>query len=138
MAGEGGACIICLDASPPPIQSGCACRSDAGLAHLECRVQVAQQAQRGIKVWRQWGAAGGRGWPGCIKTEELFSALPLPAARRPEPQGGRPGACGGYKPAFEKAGAGTPLYKSKGHSWMLGTMPWCFCLLLVATSTKAT
>ena len=83
-------------------------------------------------------AGGGRGWPGCIKTEELFSALPLPAARRPEPQGGRPGACGGYKPAFEKAGAGTPLYKSKGHSWMLGTMPWCFCLLLVATSTKAT
>ena len=26
------ACIVCLDSDPPPIQSGCACRSDTGLA----------------------------------------------------------------------------------------------------------
>jgi hypothetical protein len=30
-------CILCLDSDPPPIQSGCACRSDTGLAHLGCR-----------------------------------------------------------------------------------------------------
>lgn len=55
MAGEIGACIICLDTTPQPIQSGCACRSDGGLAHIECRVQAAasQQAQLGHNVWRQ-------------------------------------------------------------------------------------
>ena len=49
------ACIICLETSPPPIQSGCACRGDVGLAHIECLVQVAvsQQALRGNQVWRK-------------------------------------------------------------------------------------
>jgi hypothetical protein len=52
---DGGACIICLDTSPPPIQSGCACRGDSGLAHIACLVRAAasQQAQRGNDVWRQ-------------------------------------------------------------------------------------
>ena len=36
-----GACIICLDTSPPPIQSGCACRGDSGLAHIACLVRAA-------------------------------------------------------------------------------------------------
>ena len=55
MAANGGACIICLDTSPPPIQSGCACRGDSGLAHIAClvRAAVSQQAQRGIDVWRE-------------------------------------------------------------------------------------
>jgi hypothetical protein len=55
MAADGGACIICLDASPPPIQSGCACRGDSGLAHIACLVQAAasQQVQRGSVAWRQ-------------------------------------------------------------------------------------
>ena len=30
---NGESCIICLDSDPPPIQSGCGCRGDAGLAH---------------------------------------------------------------------------------------------------------
>ena len=53
VAPEEGACIICLDDSPPPIQSGCACRGDGGLAHIHCRAQVAmsQQKQRGNEVW---------------------------------------------------------------------------------------
>jgi hypothetical protein len=34
-------CTICLESEPPPIQSGCACRSDAGLAHVACRVRAA-------------------------------------------------------------------------------------------------
>ncbi len=56
MATDAGACIICLDTSPPPIQSGCACRGHGGLAHVDCLVQLAasQQAHRGASVWRQW------------------------------------------------------------------------------------
>jgi tetratricopeptide (TPR) repeat protein len=48
-------CVICLDAdaSPAPIQSGCACRGEAGLAHVGCRVRAAEaQAQhRGRAAW---------------------------------------------------------------------------------------
>jgi tetratricopeptide (TPR) repeat protein len=53
MRAESGSCIICLDTSPPPIQSGCACRGDSGLAHIACLVQAAasQQARRGNGVW---------------------------------------------------------------------------------------
>ena len=39
---EDACCVICLDSSPPPIQSGCACRGDAGLAHVACRVKAAE------------------------------------------------------------------------------------------------
>jgi tetratricopeptide (TPR) repeat protein len=55
MAADGGACIICLDTSPPPIQSGCACHGDSGLAHIACLVRAAasQQAQRGSGVWQK-------------------------------------------------------------------------------------
>jgi hypothetical protein len=38
---DGGVCTICLESDPPPIQSGCACRGDAGLAHIECRISAA-------------------------------------------------------------------------------------------------
>jgi hypothetical protein len=46
-------CIICYDSVPPPIQSGCACRSDSGLAHVDCLIAkaVSQQAHRGNTVW---------------------------------------------------------------------------------------
>jgi hypothetical protein len=37
----GNTCTICLDTDPLPIQSGCACRGDAGLAHVECRAMAA-------------------------------------------------------------------------------------------------
>jgi hypothetical protein len=48
-------CIICYDSFPPPIQSGCACRSDSGLAHVDCLIAkaVSQQAHRCNKVWRE-------------------------------------------------------------------------------------
>jgi len=38
----------------PPIQSGCACRGDAGLAHPACRIDaiVAQLETRGMEAWR--------------------------------------------------------------------------------------
>ena len=46
-------CIICLDSDPSPIQSGCACRSDVGLAHVSCLIEkaISQQAHRGFSVW---------------------------------------------------------------------------------------
>jgi hypothetical protein len=48
-----GACVVCYESQPPPIQSGCACRGDGGLAHINCMVQAAvwQQARRGADAW---------------------------------------------------------------------------------------
>ena len=40
--GEDGVCFVCLGTSPSPIQSGCACRGAAGMAHLCCRVEAAE------------------------------------------------------------------------------------------------
>ena len=48
-------CVICLESDPPPIQSGCACRGVAGLAHPACRARAAaaQEGARGSRVWRE-------------------------------------------------------------------------------------
>ena len=45
--------MICLQSDPAPVQSGCACRGDAGLAHAACLVEkaVAQRASRGPAAW---------------------------------------------------------------------------------------
>jgi hypothetical protein len=58
-------CLVCLDSDPPPIQSGCACRSDTGLAHVGCLVEKAvvqhpQQPEwhRGKKVWWECQTCG--------------------------------------------------------------------------------
>jgi hypothetical protein len=53
-------CIVCLDSDPPPIQSGCACRSDTGLAHVGCLIEkaVAQQPHRGNAVWWECQTCG--------------------------------------------------------------------------------
>ena len=66
---EGGSdedvCLICYEASPPPIQSGCACRGPAGLAHLACRVQAAQAlVERKDSRW----------WFTCQTCEQRFTA----------------------------------------------------------------
>jgi tetratricopeptide (TPR) repeat protein len=53
-ASDGGACIICLDGDPPPIQSGCACRGDAGLAHVECRAEAAAHRMASSKKLDGW------------------------------------------------------------------------------------
>ncbi len=62
-------CIICLDADPPPIQSGCACRSDTGLAHVDCLIEkaVSQQAHRGFTVWRECQTCG-QDFTGAMRT----------------------------------------------------------------------
>ena len=61
---DAGACFVCLEASPPPIQMGCACRGDTGLAHIGCLVQAA--ASR---------AAHGRnaGWWQCSTCKQDFT-----------------------------------------------------------------
>ncbi len=66
---EAACCIICLDSDPPPIQSGCACRSDTGLAHLDCLIEkvVSQQAHRGTKVWWECQTCGQR-FTGAMRT----------------------------------------------------------------------
>ena len=52
---QAGSCIICYETDPPPIQSGCACRGDSGLAHVGCLIKVAasQAAHRGSASWRR-------------------------------------------------------------------------------------
>jgi tetratricopeptide (TPR) repeat protein len=54
-----GSCIICLNEDPPgPIQSGCACRGDAGLAHVECRAEAASHRMTSTKDWTTWWECG--------------------------------------------------------------------------------
>ena len=66
---EGGSdedvCLICLEASPPPIQSGCACRGPAGLAHPDCRVKAAEALVR-RKGSNRW-------WWTCQTCEQEFT-----------------------------------------------------------------
>ena len=63
-ADEEACCVICLDSSPPLLQSGCACRGDAGLAHVACRVKAAE-----------WQAPGkkGRAWWECQTCKQAFT-----------------------------------------------------------------
>ena len=53
MCSPNGACIICYESYPAPIQSGCGCRSDNGLAHVGCLRQKAvfQQSHRADAAW---------------------------------------------------------------------------------------
>jgi hypothetical protein len=66
-AAEGASvCTICLDGGdPPPIQSGCGCRGDAGLAHVGCRAKAAAYKARST------GDAGG--WQMCITCNQIFT-----------------------------------------------------------------
>ena len=59
------ACFICFETSPSPIQSGCACRGAAGLAHPGCRVRAAQalEEQKGNVAW----------WWKCQTCEKHFT-----------------------------------------------------------------
>ncbi len=62
-------CIVCLDSDPPPVQSGCACRSDTGLAHVGCLIEkaVTQQPHRGDAVWWECQTCGQR-FTGAMQT----------------------------------------------------------------------
>jgi hypothetical protein len=62
--GANGACYICYESQPPPIQSGCACRDEAGFVHVECMVQVAVS---------QAGHRGNVGWWECHTCKQMFT-----------------------------------------------------------------
>lgn len=62
---DGGVCIICLDCDPTPIQSGCACRGDSGLAHVKCRAEAAAH--------RFAHAGKSDGWYGCRTCGQDFT-----------------------------------------------------------------
>jgi hypothetical protein len=64
-ANAASVCTICLDAGdPPPIQSGCACRGDAGLAHVGCRAEAAVHRARS-------GDTGGYAY--CVTCGQQFT-----------------------------------------------------------------
>ena len=58
MADADDACVICLDgseaAAAAPIQGGCACRGGAGLAHVECRLRLAEAKTSRARVATEW------------------------------------------------------------------------------------
>jgi hypothetical protein len=65
-AKEEAVCIICLDVGdPPPIQSGCGCRGDAGLAHVGCRTEAAEHKFRSSRKTS--------GWQVCITCGQEFT-----------------------------------------------------------------
>jgi hypothetical protein len=47
-------CVICLEHDPPPIRSGCACRGDAGLAHVQCRIAAAEHKYKSSGTIVAW------------------------------------------------------------------------------------
>lgn len=58
-ADNANACIICLDTDPTPIQSSCACRGDAGLAHVKCRAHAAlHDSTNSYSGWLACGICG--------------------------------------------------------------------------------
>ena len=67
-------CTICLDGGedPEPIQCGCGCRGDAGLAHVACLAEVAARKQAG---WHE-------GWHICPTCGQWYmGAMRLGLAR---------------------------------------------------------
>jgi hypothetical protein len=66
-----GPCTICLDSDPPPIQSGCACRGDSGLAHVECRAEAA--AHRMKNNCAIDGTCPVDGWHTCGTCKTFFT-----------------------------------------------------------------
>ena len=58
-------CYICLDGDddPKPIQNGCACRGEAGLAHLQCAIKAAAHYAEGFH----------ERWYECILCKQEFT-----------------------------------------------------------------
>lgn len=52
--GHASRCILCQRSDPVPIESGCFCQGNTGLAHIDCRIQFAARedaAGRGMDGW---------------------------------------------------------------------------------------
>ena len=79
-------CTICLSRSGPPypIQKGCACRDDVGLAHVGCLQEMAakMESDKGWKVWYECGTCKQR-YTGTVQME-LARAWWAMVAGRPE------------------------------------------------------
>lgn len=58
---EPGCCFVCMESEPPPIQFGCACRSDTGLIHTGCAIAAAKaraEAKRTEDAWLACATCG--------------------------------------------------------------------------------
>jgi tetratricopeptide (TPR) repeat protein len=80
-----GTCIICLsDERPWPIQSGCACRGDAGLAHVECRAEAAHHMESS-GAYHGWSVCGtcGQAFTGVMQLKLACAWMMLTAGRFP-------------------------------------------------------
>ena len=98
-------CTICLEGGddPVPIQCGCACRGDAGLAHVACRSEVAARKQAGWHVGWQSCPTCGQDYSGAMRlglAREVVSRLGT--RRRGDPH--RLGAANNLGSALRRAG----------------------------------
>jgi tetratricopeptide (TPR) repeat protein len=100
-----GACTICLDNDPLPIQAGCACRGDAGLAHVECRAMAAAHRLANGKLVDGWWkcATCGQEFTGAMQLG-LAEAWWSTAQRLPEEDEERLGAGGILASALDAHG----------------------------------
>jgi hypothetical protein len=100
-----GSCIICLDGDPRPIQSGCACRGDAGLAHVECRAEDAAHRMKNRGQFEGWWECGtcGQCFTGVMRLG-LACAWRSTAHRLPEEDKQRLRAAGNLANAFAQQG----------------------------------
>ncbi len=60
-------CFICYESDPSPMQSGCACRGDGGLAHVDCLAQVAISR---AELSHRWNASA---WRQCQTCRQAFT-----------------------------------------------------------------
>jgi tetratricopeptide (TPR) repeat protein len=100
-----GSCMICLDGDPRPIQSGCACRGDAGLAHVECRAEDAAHRMKNRDQFEGWWKCGtcGQWFTGAMQLG-LACAWWSTAQRLPEEDKERLAAAGNLGSALNSQG----------------------------------
>ena len=84
---EAPSCTICLDGGdvPLPMQRGCACRGDAGLAHVACQAQAAAHKSTGgwSPAWRTCPTCG-QAYTGGMRLGLAHEAVRRLEKRAPE------------------------------------------------------
>ena len=103
---EVGSCTICLSGDhPKPTQSGCACRGDAGLAHVECRAEAAAHRMANADEYSGWWECGtcGQKFTGAMQLG-LAEAWWSSAKHLPEEDTDRLSAAMNLADAFEEQG----------------------------------
>ena len=103
MAAADGACFICHESHPQPIQCGCACRDDAGLAHVDCLEQAAVTEARA------------EAWCMCRTCNQSYTGAMLTglakawwSRARDQPEESPEGLTAAYVLAYSFKGDGTP------------------------------